>query len=70
MTFSDELTDKIKRTLEELPYEKQREVYDFAEYLRSKVKRKNTTGKSLTDLIGLYEGPEDMAANHDAIYKR
>lgn len=68
MAFSDELTDKIKRTVEELPYEKQREVYDFAEYLRSKVKRKTTTGRSLADLVGIIEGPENMAATHDSIY--
>lgn len=69
MVPPDELSDRIKHTVEELPYEKQQEVYDFAEYLRSRTKSAARKQSALADLIGCFEGPEDMAATHDSIYE-
>ncbi|MBD3422067.1 MAG: DUF2281 domain-containing protein [Chitinivibrionales bacterium] len=68
MVAPQELPERIRHTVEELPYEKQQEVFDFAEYLRNKVKNQNTGKNSLADLIGIIEGPEDLSSNHDEIY--
>jgi hypothetical protein len=38
MSASHSLADRIKHAAEELPYEKQKEIYDFAEYLKEKSK--------------------------------
>jgi hypothetical protein len=68
MVPPQELADKIRHTVEKLPYEKQQEVYDFAEYLKTKVKNQAPGDASLTGLIGILEGPEDLSSKHDEIY--
>jgi hypothetical protein len=68
MVPSSEIAQRIKSAVEELPYEKQQEVYDFAKYLKNKVKRLAPRNASLTDLVGILEGPEDLSNNHDEIY--
>ena len=69
MANSTAITEKISEGVQSLPYEKQVEVYDFVEYLKNKRRRQGGDEKSsLTDLIGIVEGPEDLAKNHDEIY--
>jgi hypothetical protein len=68
MAAPQELPDRIKRSVEDLPYDKQQEVYDFAEYLKTKWRSKAPKDASLADLIGIMEGPSDLSANHDEIY--
>jgi hypothetical protein len=68
MVPANELSQRIKSTVEELPYEKQQEVYDFAEYLKNKVKCHAPRNASLADLVGILEGPEDLSIKHDEIY--
>ena len=68
MVPPQELPDRIKHTVEELPYEKQQEVYDFVEYLKTKVRTQAPRDASLADLIGVLEGPEDLSSKHDEIY--
>lgn len=63
------LIQLINHTVEDLPYDKQQEVYDFAAYLKSKAKNAVTKNTSTLDnMIGILEGPPDLAANHDEIY--
>jgi hypothetical protein len=57
MIAPNNLSQRIKDTVDELPYEKQQEVYDFVEYLKNKVKRQAPRNASLADLIGIIDGP-------------
>ena len=68
MVPSHEIAQRIKSTVEQLPYEKQQEVYDFAEYLKNKVKHRAPRNASLAELVGILEGPEDLSSKHDEIY--
>ena len=63
------LIELINNTVENLPYDKQQEVYDFATYLKSKTKKAVSKNPStLGKMIGVLEGPSDLASNHDEIY--
>ena len=69
MVPPDELIQLINHTVEDLPYDKQQEVYDFAVYLKTKAKNVVTQNTStLGNMIGILEGPPDLASNHDEIY--
>ena len=69
MVPPDKLTQLINHTVEDLPYDKKQEVYDFAVYLKSKTKNSVTHNIStLGNMIGILEGPPDLASNHDEIY--
>jgi len=69
MVPPDKLIQLINHTVEDLPYDKQQEVYDFAVYLKTKAKNVVTQNTStLGNMIGILEGPPDLASNHDEIY--
>ena len=68
MSSMHKLAEQIKHTVEELPYEKQQQIYDFAEYLKKKNNNARSDGSSLLKMVGTIKGPVDMAANHDAVY--
>jgi hypothetical protein len=70
MIPAKKLSERITHTVKELPYEKQQEVYDFAAFLKSKAKSEDHEGSqsSLNDLIGIIDGPADLASKHDEIY--
>ena len=52
----------------DMPPDQQREVYDFVAFLKSRTK---TTIKqsSLADLVGVIDGPANLAQEHDEIYE-
>ena len=63
------LAELIRYTVEELPYDKQQEVYDFATYLKNKAKNTEPkSGSGFQSMIGMLDGPSDLASNHDEIY--
>ncbi len=69
MVRPNKLIELINHTVEELPYDKQQEVYDFASYLRSKAKGiKAQSNSNFSNMIDILEGPSDLATNHDEIY--
>ena len=68
MSSMHNLAERIKHTAEELPYEKQQQIYDFAEYLKSRTKSTRPDGSTLLKIVGTMSGPKDLAANHDQIY--
>lgn len=68
MSSRGSLAERIRRTAEELPHEKQQEVYDFAAYLKSRSRARRSSGSSLREIVGSVEGPRELAANHDRIY--
>ena len=64
------LLELIQHTVEKLPYDKQQEVYDFASYLKNKTKvDKIQTNSRFDSMIGIIDGPSDLASNHDEIYE-
>jgi hypothetical protein len=70
MISAKKISERITHTVNALPYEKQREVYDFILFLKNKDKTSyhETSKSSLNDLIGIIDGPSDLASKHDEIY--
>jgi len=68
MSTNNEIIRKISRAVEELPSEKQLEVFDFAQYLKTRVKRQAGGNGTFADLVGIIDGPADLAVNHDEQY--
>ena len=57
------LADKIREVVEELPFEKQAEVLDFVEFLRSRSTREHATSRAvrrLGTLAGQLTIPDDF----------
>jgi hypothetical protein len=71
MLPAKKLTEQITHTVKELSYEKQQEVYDFAAFLKNKTENDSLGNHqaSLMDLIGIIDGPTDLASKHDEIYE-
>jgi hypothetical protein len=67
MLPAEKLTEEISHTVMDLPPDQQREVYDFASFLKSKTKTV-TMRSSPADLVGVIDGPADLAQKHDEIY--
>jgi len=70
MVAPQRIKELINHAVNELPYDKQVEIYDFVNYLKEKFKV--TAGKkkkgALENLIGVIEGPKDLGSKHDEIY--
>ncbi|MDD5673953.1 MAG: DUF2281 domain-containing protein [Chitinivibrionales bacterium] len=70
MLPAKKMTEEITHTVKKLPYEKQQEVYDFVAFLKSKTMLETSikTRNSLDELVGIIDGPADLASRHDEIY--
>jgi hypothetical protein len=68
MSSASNLAERIAHTVQQLPYEKQAEVFDFAEYLRCRKSVHGPEKKGMSEMIGIIDGPADLSANHDEIY--
>jgi hypothetical protein len=70
MLPAKKIIDRISHDINELPYEKQREVYDFVAFLKSKTTTETPvkSQSSLDELVGVFDGPADLASKHDEIY--
>lgn len=63
------ISDEIRSKIDELPLEKQVEVYDFVEFLRHRTSGAIEQRTSQQDsMVGVIEGPADLASGHDEIY--
>ena len=70
MLPAKKITERIAHTINELPHDKQQEVYDFVAFLKSKT-TKGAPAKSrssLDQLVGIINGPADLASKHDENY--
>lgn len=65
--LTNNYSELIQNIVQELPSEKQQEVYDFAVFIKNQQKS-NGTESSFDDLIGSIEGPSDLSSKHDQIY--
>jgi hypothetical protein len=70
MIPAKKISERITHTVNALPYSKQQEVYDFALFLKrkDKINYHEEPKSSLNDLVGIIDGPADLASKHDEIY--
>jgi len=68
MLPAEKLTEELSHTIMDLPPDQQREVYDFAAFLKSRTKT-TVLRSSPVDLVGIIDGPADLAQKHDEIYE-
>jgi hypothetical protein len=66
MLPAKKLTEELAHTVMDLPPDQQREVYDFAAFLKSRAKT-TVLRSSPVDLVGIIDGPADLAQKHDEI---
>jgi hypothetical protein len=68
MIPAKKISEQITHTVNALPYEKKKEVYDFALFLKQnkdKINCHEVSKSSLNDLVGIMDGPADLASKHD-----
>ena len=68
MLPAEKLSEEISHTIMDMPPDQQREVYDFVAFLKSKTKP-ITKLTSPADLVGVIDGPANLAQEHDEIYE-
>jgi hypothetical protein len=67
--LTDNFPELIFNAVKDLPADKQREVYDFAAFLKGQKVIDIGDEHSFDGLIGVLKGPANLSAKHDEIYE-